>query len=326
MPVLVSMSFAILLWSLYPLAATVGLKSMSTSQMIVLVYFFAGIGAPLLALLYLWHKGLIKKAWGIQKKLSVNAYLIILVSGIAGVLCHGFFIIALTLANKGGVSLLFESWPVMAIIATPFLMKKTWKEVSLKEFIISLIALAGVAIIILSDEAIDIDLSQEMEFKALIGYMLAFVGAYMCAIVVVTKGTYSEYFNALKDNFGSTLISEMTSRLICFVIIIIGVVIIQPDITSGDVKLLPTIFIGVGVFTIGSALYTLSLLKSSSPTIHTLNYLVPVIAVIWLWLAGATQVNTGLFIGGFIVLFCNAYLIYASRKANFAKNTQKEIS
>lgn len=322
MPVLASMSLAVLIWSLYPLAATIGLETMSTAQMIILVYFFAGVGAPILAIAYLWKKGLIKQSIAIQKTLNTNAYLLILVSGIAGVLCHGFFIIALTLANKGGVSLLFESWPVIAIIATPFLMKKTWSDVSLKEFMISLVALIGVAIIILSDDSIHIDMTPEnsnsnkIDYSTLGGYILAFAGAYLCAIVVVTKGAYSEYFKDLKDDFGSTLISEMISRLICFAVIILGLIIIQPDITTGNIQLLPAIFIGVGVFTIGSALYTLSLLKSNSPTIHTLNYMVPVIAVIWLWLAGQTQLNMGLFIGGLIVIFCNAYLIYNGRKTN----------
>ena len=156
MPVFISMSIAVLIWSLYPLAASIGLETMTSLEMILIVYLFSGLGALLMGGFYLWQTGLLKQSLTIRSTLPKQSYISIIVSGIAGVLCHGFFIVSLSMAHKGGVSLLYESWPVIAVVATPFLMKKTWKEVSLKEFMISLVALVGVAIIILSDNDVDL--------------------------------------------------------------------------------------------------------------------------------------------------------------------------
>lgn len=324
MRVLISMSLAVLIWSLYPLAATIGLKSMTSLELILIVYFFSGFGALILAFFYLWKKNLLKATIQIQKTISLRAYVTIIISGIAGVLCHGFFIIALTLANKGGVSLLYESWPVIAVVATPFLMKKTWKEVSLKEFLISMIALIGVAIIILSDKDINIfssdpkSLTDSMDYTALGGYILAFSGGYMCAVLVVTKGVFAEHFKDLNDDVGTTLVSEVFSRIVSMILMSIIFIFLAQDLNIENIHWGASFFIGFIVFVVGGALYTYGLLKSDRPTVHIIYYFVPVLAVIWLWLVGVTEINAGLFIGGAIVLFANIYLVFAGRKARFS--------
>jgi len=319
MPVLISMSLAVLIWSLYPLAATIGLQKMGSLEMILIVYFFSGFGAIFLALIYLWQKKLLKKAIKIQYALDFNAYTPIIISGISGILCHAFFIISLTLANKGGVSLLYESWPIIAVVATPMLMKKQWKEVSFKEFAIGIIALIGVAIIILSDKEISFsshsDLSKNIDYSSFGGYILAFAGAYMCAVLVVTKGSYSEYFNELQDNVASSLISEVFSRSISMFLMSIAFVMLHDNLDIPQIDWASSFYIGFIVFVVGGALYTYTLLKTDRPTIHIMYYFVPVLAVIWLWTAGESEISTGLFIGGAIIVACNLYLFIAGRKA-----------
>lgn len=324
MKLILAMSAAVLIWSLYPLGVATGLQSMSSVEMILIVYIIAGFGATALTLGYLAKNKLIKPALEIRKTLDRKAYIIIITSGIVGVLCHAFFIFALTLANKGGVSLLYESWPVLAIIATPFLMKKTWKEVSLREFMVSLIALVGVGVIILSDEKIGFSFGKDdllkADFTAIGGYILAFAGAYMLALVVITKAAFSEYFEGLNDTLGATLIGEMLSRILCVIVILTLFVTFNIKVTESNIDWAACFFIGFVVFVLGGALYTYALLLSTSPTIHVLNYFVPVLAVIWLWLAGEATVNTGLFIGGGIVTLCNIYLLVVGRKAKFSED------
>lgn len=321
-----SMGMAVLIWSLYPLGVTIGLKSMGSIELILIVYLIAGIGATGLALIYLAQRKILTKALDIQRTLNARAYAIILASGVVGVLCHGFFILALTLANKGGVSLLYESWPVLAVVATPFLMKKTWKEVSFIEFMVGIIALIGVAIIIFSDPSVNLPSSKKsmvsdtMDFATLGGYILAFAGAYMLALVVITKGMYAEYFTGLSDTFGATIYTEMLSRIIC-VFVVLGIFLFMDiRIDQSSIHWKSVIFVGFIVFVLGGALYTHALLSSQSPTFHILNYFVPVFAVIWLCLAGEAEVNAGLFIGGAIVTVANIYLVYAGRKAKLSND------
>ena len=269
---------------------------------------------------YLWRQKLLRKAINIQKSLGRNAYLTIVISGIAGVLCHGFFILSLTMAHKGGVSLLYESWPVIAVVATPFLMQKTWKDVSLKEFIVSIVSLIGVGIIILSDSGLGFGekgaqaLYEQTDYKALAGYILAFAGGYMCAVLVVTKAAYSERFSNLHDDIGTTFISEICSRTISMVLMLVIFLFLKEDLDFETIHWGASFYIGFVVFVVGGALYTYGLLKSDRPTIHIIYYFVPVLAVIWLWLAGETTINMYLFIGGGLVVLSNIYLALESRR------------
>ena len=97
------------------------------------------------------------------------------------------------MSHEGGVSLIYESWPIIAVIATPFLIKKTWKAVGFKEFFACFLALVGMAFIILSNEDIDFsfaknnNLHEEQDYFSLLGYVLALIGAYACGICVVFK-------------------------------------------------------------------------------------------------------------------------------------------
>jgi drug/metabolite transporter (DMT)-like permease len=137
----------------------------------------------------------------------------------------------------------------------------------------------------------------------------------MLALTVITKGAYSEYFKDLNDEFGATLISEMLSRIVCVLFILAVYITMDIHIDESDINWKACFFVGFGVFVLGGASYTYALLLSKSPTFHVLNYFVPVMAVIWLWLAGEATISVGLFIGGTIVTLCNIYLVYAGRKA-----------
>jgi len=317
MPVYISISIAIFIWSLFPLGVTIGLKSMTTIEFIFFVYMIACAGSLIIGIGYMAVKGSLARAWAIQKTIDLRGYVMVLVSGILGVLCHAFFFIALSLANKGGVSLLYESWPVLAIIATPFLMRKVWKRVSMTEILVSFAALGGVATIILSDPNVDMGTHNNDSLLTIGGYILAFAGAYMCALTAVSKGAYSEYFEGLNDGFAASMASEMFSRIICLIVVIFIFFAFDLQVNMATIDWGSTVFVGFIVLVLGGAFYTYALISSTSPTIHVMNYFVPVLAVIWLWLMRESDINAGLFIGGAIVLVSNIYLVLAARKAEF---------
>ncbi len=326
MPVVISMFIAVLIWSLYPLVASIGLQGMSSLEMILVIYFISGIGASLMGGFYLYKEKKISQVIAIHKSLNKRAYAMGIASGVCAILCHSLFIIALSLAHKGGVSLLYESWPIIAVIATPFFMKKQWKEVSFKEFAVSIIALVGVAIIILSDEAIHFNPFKNdsnynnFSFVVLGGYILAFVGAYTNALTVVTKGRFSEYFSDLKDDYSASMVAEIFCRTVSFVIMFFVFLFYKDQFSYTNINWWAAFYIGFVVLVVGGAIYTYSLLKTDRPTIHIIYYFCPVLAVIWLYFAGETTLNWGVLFGGTIIVASNIYLALASRKAKMSRS------
>lgn len=314
-----TMSLSVLLWSLYPLGAVVALKTMSGYELVAIATFFSVLGSLIAAMIH-FKKGQLAEIIAIHKNVNKTFYLQAFASGATNVMCHGMFFLALTLTHKGGASLLYESWPIIAVIATPFLMRKAWREVSFRQFMVCLVALFGIGLIIFSNDEIDFTLKpgtlgQKTDYTALLGYVAAFVGAYACAICVVLKGVVAEYFEKASNTIGATIISELYSRGISMIIILALFPFAIGEMNFDTVNWGASIFIGLTVMVVGGILYTYSLLKTDNPTIHILYYMVPFLAVVWLWLAGETDVNTGLFVGGTIVILCNIYLAWAGRKS-----------
>jgi drug/metabolite transporter (DMT)-like permease len=320
MPAVFSMSLCVIIWSLYPLVASLGLETIGGLEMLLIVLVISSISSLLISVVYLTKKGILRQAIEIQNNLPSQAYVMAILAGVTGIFCHIFLFWALSLSHKGGVALLYDSWPIFALIATPFLMKKQWKQVSFKEFLISLIALFGVALIVLSDEKIDINLNslslqEDFDFKIIGGYILAFVGGYMVALVSVAQGAFAEYFKDLNNDFGATLISQIWSRTLSVILAIIVYIAFAEPHNDLTINWLPILFIGIGVLVFGSALFSYSLLKANTPTINIMYYFVPVLAVFWLWLAGESTINLGIIIGGTIIFLSNIYLFIAGRKA-----------
>lgn len=321
----ISMGLSVLIWSLYPLIAGIALTTMGSIELTLIVLIVASIGSLVIATLYLGARRSLSNVVALHKKLTPHAFAIITISGVSGVLCHAFLYFALNLSHNGAVALLYDAWPIIAVVAAPFLMKKIWKNVGLKEFIAALIALTGVGFIAFADNDISIDISSNMistriDYSAIGGLILAFAGGYMVAMVGVTQGVFAEYFKDLNDDLGATLIAQVWGRAISVVLGTILYIVFAEEQISTDIQWMPVLFIGIIVFVFGGASYTYALLKASTPTISVAYYFVPVLAVLWLWMAGMTEINIYLIIGGLIILCANIYLFVAGRKAKFSSD------
>ena len=115
----------------------------------------------------------------------------------------------------------------------------------------------GVAFIILSDENIS-GASTEFNYKILGGYILAFAGGYMIAMSTMIQGVFSEYFYDLKDDFGAALLGQAWGRTISVAIGSILYLFFAEQANFTEIQWVPTLFIGIIVLMIGTALYLAS--------------------------------------------------------------------
>ena len=256
----------------------------------------------------------------IKKCLSLpsKAYFAIFISGLTGFVSHAAFIWALTLSHKGGVALIYDTWPIIAVIASPLIMQKSWGAVSFKEFAIASLAILGMGFVIFSDNNINFNLlanglDNSFQLEIIGGYILAFIGAYLTAIMVAYQGAVAEYMDFCKNQFSASLLNQLFARGVGFILSIPCYFIFADLSEPIHIEWLPVIFIGTVIMVLGTTMYIYCVLKSTKPTIHVMFYFVPFFAVIWLWLAGETTVNYGLAVGGAIILLSNIYLALVSR-------------
>ncbi len=325
MSVFISMGLSVLIWSLYPLVAAKGISTMNSPELVAVSSLFAIVSITIFSFIRLIQTNKFSTFLKQHKALNLKSYGAIFGSGVTHLLCHGLFFAALAVSHKGGASLIYESWPIIAIIATPLFIKKQWREVSLNEILVALLALIGVVIVIISNEEIELPFTttkrhtEETDYMSLFGYIFAFVGAYACAMNVIFKAVVMQKFETALQAPDAVMISEFYSRLIGFILILGIYPFFSQYFNFTAINWGASIFIGVVVMVIGGALYTYALMKTKRPTIHIIYYFVPILAVLWLWLAGETTINIGLFIGGIIITFCNIYLYFAGRRAKLSE-------
>jgi len=323
MPVFLSMACAVLIWASYPYAAVLALNNMTGLELIFITTVISSFCISLVSFLYFVKRRKLRTVIMNHKKLPRSAWFAILISGITHLVCNGFFFLALSMSHKAGVSLVYESWPIIAVIATPFFIRRQWKEVGLTEFIMSLVALGGVIVVVLSNQQIQLpaitsnNLSIETDYIGLLGYVLAFLGGYACALNAIFKAVTAENFRQLHHKDGAIIMSEFYSRVIALIIAILLLPFYSEHINLSEVNWIPSFYIGFIVLLMGGFFYTYALINTDRPTIHILYYFVPLIAVFILWFFGESDVNPGLLIGGGMIIAANIYLYFSGRKATY---------
>ncbi len=325
MPVLLSMAIAVLIWGSYPYAAVLALNTMTGLELIFISTIVASLAISLVTVIYFVKNNNIQQVIQGHKSFSKSTWVAIFASGITHIVCNGFFFLALGMSHKAGVSLVYESWPIIAVVATPFFIRKKWKEVGLQEFIVSIIAMCGVVVVILSNEQIDLpfgqsrDLNKEINYVELLGYVVAFLGGYACALNAISKGYVAEVFRTAHHQTGAIIMSEFYSRVIALIIMLISLPLYYQYINWGNIEWLPSIYIGFVVLLLGGFFYTYSLINTDLPTIHILYYFVPLLAVLILWMMGESTVNTGIWLGGILIVVANIYLYFSGRSAKYSE-------
>lgn len=320
MKVGIFLSISILLWSLYPLLSVFVLTAIDPYTLMLIVQFFAFHGALVFALLSLIRMKQVNKYINIQREIGFDGIHILLICGACSAFSHIFFLTALTMANKNGIALFFEIWPLMAVFFAPHFIEKRWQATTLQDYVIGIVAFMGIALIILSDENIDWFRKEEWEMETLLAYGMAIIASYMTAILNLMRAQYSQKIYKLRNSFAAVMITETGVRFIAVCFLLIAIFGMNIELADPTPVLGTTFLIGAGIFALGGTALTYALMKAENPNISLFFYLVPLLSVILLIVAGITEFTWEVMIGGAITSGACAYLAYA--KAHESRRTK----
>lgn len=320
------MFISILLWSVFPLFFGMGLRSIDPFLFIAYIQFFAGITAAVFGFYLIRERQRLVAVLKIMiKKLTLNQFAFILATGFASISYSLCFAYAMILAPQISATLILEIWPIHAVYLSYFLIKKDWSPVDREDTVIGLLAIIGFIIIILGTQTTpDI---QSFDFKAVFGCFLALLGAISLALSVLMRArigqeveTHLSYQkNSEKKLIASIFIGEFIARLATIPFLLFIFSVFDVTLTFHLEQILMSAFIGILIFNIGSATYSLATLKSSSPTIHLSWFMMCVLSVLWLHLAGQDKVNITVFMGMACIISANIVLVIKNMKPKTKK-------
>lgn len=257
-------------------------------------------------------------------KLPSNVKIVAFLSGVSVYLGGLFFLYALALMSKAGAAVIMESWPVLAMFIAPFFIRKKWDKIRLLDWFIVLLCFVGVFLISASEKGQDFAsfiadpffFFKGQQFSEYIGILVAFLAAYCFAFSGVSR---AQFMSMLPEKFEEKHFSHRNplsaSTFIYLVSYIIGIPIafltlffLEPDFSASGGSYVPAILNGV-ILTITSVLYSYALLKADSANINALWYIAPLLAAMWLWLFGLSQITDLIIIGGLLIVISNIILI-----------------
>ncbi len=314
------MLFAVFTWSLYPVLGALGVEKIDTITFVAWIQTLSFIAATLLAWVIMRRKGMFRNFRRIARRLDFNRIVVIIIAGICSNLAHFGLLYSLTIANKAGAYIVYESAPIISMFLIPVIVAKPWEKLRMADWVAAVMALCGVAVIILSDtieEGSPKGLSEyasSLDIAELAGYGCALMGAITMSISDLLRAQVALVFKALKSPVVAVLLSEAFCRFAAMPVAFFASAFYAGESRFDAVNMVSMFFIGIVIYTLGSAAYTLAILYAKRPSISLSWYLMPVLSLIWLHLTGMSQIGPATMAGATLILWATFILAWRSHK------------
>ncbi len=310
------MGFSVFSWSLYPLLIVFGTEKIGAITFVLVCQALAGVSALFMipATLSGASRGpQIARLRGALGQLSLEGWGVVMGVGLSSALCHVCFVYALGLTSKIGASIIYETWPILAMFMTASIINKEWDSLRLFHYVTAFIALIGIGMITISDQAKFLeyilypkDSFAGFDMMSVLGCIIAFIGAIMMAMSTLLRARISLYIGRkiIPDSAHSMaphIVSEAVSRLATIPVLLFFFGVFPEENSFDAMNITAMVIMGVVLFNMGTAAHSKALIFARSPTINLWWFMMPVLAVLWLEMAGFSNI-TPLIAGGMMLI------------------------
>ncbi|OUD09628.1 hypothetical protein BVC71_07255 [Marivivens niveibacter] len=323
------MLIAVLLYSLFPLVGVFGTVKVSG-------FVFAGMGHCLSAAVSIggtvWLtrrrkgynlKSLSKSLLGDRRVLFQAVQ-----SGVINYLSHACLFASFVYISKATASIVYEIWPIIALfflaVTHPQWSKGTrWAALDRRIWFLSFAAFVGLVIIVIDASQLKVDPMDPFRFilsrEGKIGLTLAALSAIFMAYSVALGRNIRLYVEeqyggceATVDQINRALLASAATKVfgaVGFVLTIPFLPNAVHELANLEAETLGwAVLNGVVIVTLGSLSYREALARSAQVELTIMWYLTPVIALLWLWLAGVETLTITVGVGATLIVSANALL------------------
>lgn len=267
--------------------------------------------------------------------LSLENKLIAFFSGFAVYLGGVFFLFSLTLMSKAGATVIMEMRPLIALFIAPILMiEKKWDSLRPIDGLLILLSLGGLLMLTASERAMTFAqflsdpfmMFRDQSPYAYIGIVIAFLSAFCFAFSGVSRAHFAnrlphdfrvKYFNKT-ESITESVYAYMMAYILGFPLSILLLIFLEPNAQMEVMSLIPALLNGFAL--VGtSVFFSYAILKAKNANVSLVLYFAPLLAALWLYMAGFSDITEMLVLGGGLIIISNLILITTSKK----KKTQE---
>ncbi|RUR30842.1 DMT family transporter [Vreelandella andesensis] len=331
LPVLFMLT-SIFLYSLFPLVGVFGTDEVSGFAFAGLSHLLSAIVSVVGAVCLSRNSGcynltlLVRDFW--QDRIALRQAV---ASGAVNYLSHAFLFVSFAYISKPSATVVFESWPVLAVFFLVALArnfpntaeKKRREPIGARVYFLSLVAFLGLIVIMAGDLQAMSSTAGFAEIinsrDAQIGLVLAILSAvFMSYSVALGRNTrvFVEHRYGNCEGKGAELNRALIASAATKVFGALGFLLTIPFVPG----ILPSmaamgaeswgwvVLNGVIIVTIGSLTYREALARTNRVELAILWYTTPVFALMWLWLIGGESLTSAVGVGALLIVSSNALL------------------
>lgn len=297
------MMFSVLSWSLFPLMSVWGIQQLSVFDYILWTYAVGFVTSGLFfCMLPKQQKDHLPKLAKVDRKIFAEVF----VACLCAILSFGCLLKSFSYLPRASATIAFEIWLIMAIFAAPLLAKKGWEKISHRDFLFSLLAVAGAGFLLIPE-------AQSVPLHRL---LLPLAGGVFMTIASAIKPRVAHKLENKSYPIASLFKIQVLFSGVT-VLLSIPIALLWPDKHSVYTaeNLMIILFTGVVIHTLGNILYTLGMLRSEKGNILVLWCLKPIFAVLWLWLAGQTEITEHILLGAIFIVTASMMITVRPEKS-----------
>ena len=317
MPILL-MLLSVCSWSLYPLAGAWGTNTVNVAEFVIWTSVISmGFSYLILKIDCQRNTVVLPKFFEISRSVQWQ----IIIGSLLGMLALVTLLYAFKYMSRAGATIIYEVWPIITMFIAPLLIKKSWDDISRRDYLLSFLSLVGVGIISYPEFQSDFFKEDRGIWNYLLVLLPLFGGVCM-AIFSTMKVRVSHLLEIKHAPLASLMLVQVYFGFFT-ALAAIPLLLFWPDQQSiyTPQNIGGLLFVGIVIYALGNLAYAMSLLRSQKSNIVVLWYLVPILSVFFLWLAGETEITPYIILGSGLIIVSNLAITIKKDAPKASKET-----
>jgi|GEM_PF-4232044 len=236
--------------------------------------------------------------------------------GATNAVSHVTLFAAIYFAPPAIVTLLYETWPILAMFLFYFFMRRHYRPLLGSDYIYSAVAFAGLFIVVFSGSDAEIGPDFAVDGVAL-GIALALISSVTMAVSSGAGIWTTRFYEQRHPSLPASFMVQLATKLISGFGPLLAALVWGGGMDASPTGYLIAVGAGIFVVTIGASFYLVANTVARSSSINILYYLTPVASLILLSILGLDTVGPAVALGAILIIASNL-LIYGRADPSYA--------
>ena len=296
-------------YSFFPLIGASVVTHAEPVLFIGLAHAFAFLTLTWVSVIVL-RRGEIADPWRLREHVFAPRYLTqAALSGFANAAGHACIFASFLYINSAASTILYEIWPIGAIVAIRHLLPDRYRRITLREWVLAGLALSGAGLLVQAELVHGLSAGGHHTQLIVHGLVLALASAVLMAVSSSLDVRLCHRLGDAVDPLLRPVISQNVVKAFSSTgAILVGVLVFHARAPTAHVVGLAAV-VGVAIIALGVVTYHAGNILAQSASVNSLWYLTPVLSLVWLYAFHGVMISPEIALAAMVIVGANIVLI-----------------